>query len=265
VTFNAATLTGSVDPNGHSTSWYFQYGPTTSYGAQTPTRSAGSSGNRSVSEAIGGLTASRTYHFRLVATNSVGTSYGADTVFTTAGLPIVVAASTGTVVANRVVRLSGKVASGRADETITVFAQRFASGSFVALATVLTDAGGTWSLAVRPAIQTTYKGVWNGVSSATVTVGVRPAVSLRSLGQLRFRTHVTAARALNGRVVQLQRRLAGGGWTTIARARLNRLGNATFQPKLRKGRATLRVAIGVNQAGGGYLAGFSRRISVRIR
>ena len=24
---NGATLTGSVDPNGHSTQWYFQYGP----------------------------------------------------------------------------------------------------------------------------------------------------------------------------------------------------------------------------------------------
>ena len=62
VSFNAATLTGSVDPNGHAASWYFQYGPTTSYGLQTPTRSAPSGGARAVSEAIGGLTPGKPYY-----------------------------------------------------------------------------------------------------------------------------------------------------------------------------------------------------------
>src|SRR6266545_4680721 len=67
VTSNTATLTGSVDPNGHAATWYFQYGLTASYGLQTPTRSASSGGARSVSEALGSLTPAKTYHFRLVA------------------------------------------------------------------------------------------------------------------------------------------------------------------------------------------------------
>ena len=39
----SATLTGSVDPRGRSTSWYFEFGTTTGYGSKTPTASLGSS------------------------------------------------------------------------------------------------------------------------------------------------------------------------------------------------------------------------------
>jgi len=219
VSSTGATLTGSVDPNGHTASWYFQYGPTTSYGQLTPTRSASAAGVRSVSETIGSLTPGKTYHFRLVATNSVGPSYGADVTLTTAGPAVTLATSTGTVISGRAVTLSGKVASGRADETVAVFAQRFANGSFTALATVLTDAGGSWSLTVRPKIGTTYKGVWNGSTSSTVSVAVRPAVTLRPLPRLRFATRVLAAHSFAGRTVQLQRHLLDGRWKTIARAR----------------------------------------------
>jgi hypothetical protein len=263
VTSNSATLTGSVDPNGHATTWYFQYGLTASYGLQTPTRSAGSGGARSVSEAIGSLTPAKTYHFRLVAINSIGPSYGADTTLTTAGPAVTLATSTGTVIARGSVTLSGKVLSGRPDETVALFAQRFASGSFTALVTVLTDAGGTWSLTVKPMIRTTYKAVWNGLTSSTVTVAVRPAVTLRALTRQRFATRVIAGRSFAGRVVQLQRHLLDGRWLTIARARLDGRSAAVFHPTLRRGRSTLRVAISVNQAGAGYLAGFSSWLSVR--
>jgi hypothetical protein len=146
-----------------------------------------------------------------------------------------------------------------------LFAQRFGSGSFTAIATVLTDSGGTWRLVVRPAIGTTYKGIWNGQTSSTATVAVRPAVTLRALPRLRFSTHVAAARSFAGRTVQLQRHLLSGRWLTIARARLNSNSTAVFHPKLKRGRWTLRVAISVNQAGGGYLAGFSAWVTIRRR
>jgi hypothetical protein len=96
-----------------------------------------------------------------------------------------------------------------------------------------------------------------------VTVDVRPAVSLRELPRLRFATHVTGVRSFAGRIVQLQRHLLNGSWVTVARARLNRSSNATFHPKLRRGRSTLRVAIDARQAGSGYLTGFSRWVSIR--
>jgi hypothetical protein len=260
------TLTGSVDSRGHSTSWFFEYGLKTSYGSHTPTRSqSATAGARSISEAIAGLSAGLTYHYRLVARNGAGTSFGADAVFTTTGPAVTVAASTTTVASRVPVTLSGKVSNGQPNESVTVYAQQFGLGSFAVVNTVLTAVGGTWSLIVRPTIGTTYKAAWNGSTTSTVSVAVRPAVSIRRLTRLRIATHVAARRSFAGRTVQLQRLLPDGRWRTIARVGLNGSSSAIFHPKLRRGRWTLRVAMSVNQAGAGYLAGFSRAISVRKR
>src|SRR4029077_1912863 len=88
----SATLNGSVDPHGLTTTVYFQYGTTTSYGFTTASQSKTGNTYQSVSANISGLSASTTYHFRLVATNSAGTTYGSDLTFTTlsaTGVPLV--------------------------------------------------------------------------------------------------------------------------------------------------------------------------------
>jgi hypothetical protein len=263
ITSSTATLNAALDSRGHTTTWYFDYGTTTAYGLKTTAHSQGSNaGARAVSDGIGGLSPGTVYHFRLVATNSSGTTLGPDTAFTTAGPAVTVAASVQAVGFRRVVTLRGRIASGKPNDNVDVFAQRFGDGSFERIATVLTDATGTWSLNVRPVIATTYKAIWNGQNSTTVTIGVRPAVSIRAVSRHRIATHVAAARSFRGRVVQLQRRLAGGAWKTIARRRLNSGSSTVFTPSLRRGRSTLRIAVSVNQAGGGYLAGFSRAITV---
>ncbi|MGD9732942.1 MAG: DUF1566 domain-containing protein [Desulfamplus sp.] len=88
ITSNFATFNGTINPNGLSTSCYFEYGTTTSYGSKTTSQIAGSgSTDSSVKADITGLTYSTTYHFRLVATNSVGTTNGSDMTFTTAANP----------------------------------------------------------------------------------------------------------------------------------------------------------------------------------
>jgi hypothetical protein len=79
-----STLNGTVNPNGATTKYYFEYGETTSYGKTTAQESAGAgTANLAESKAVTGLAASKTYHFRVVATNSNGTTDGADEVFTT--------------------------------------------------------------------------------------------------------------------------------------------------------------------------------------
>jgi len=86
VTSTSATLNGTVNPNGASTTYYFQYGTTTSYGSNTSSTSAGSgSSGVSASASVSGLSSNTTYHYRLVASNSAGTSYGGDRTFTTIG------------------------------------------------------------------------------------------------------------------------------------------------------------------------------------
>jgi parallel beta-helix repeat protein len=87
VTSTGATLNGNVNPEGLATTYQFEYGTTTGYGTTIPT-TAGSagSGTSAVSESASptGLTASTTYHYRLNATNSAGTTHGGDQTFTTA-------------------------------------------------------------------------------------------------------------------------------------------------------------------------------------
>lgn len=88
VSGSGATLNGSLNPNGQSTSYSFQYGTSTAYGANTTSTSAGSgSSAMTVSTDISGLAESTTYHFRIVATNSSGTTYGADETLTTLSPP----------------------------------------------------------------------------------------------------------------------------------------------------------------------------------
>ena len=89
----SATLNGSVDPHGLITTVYFEYGTTTSYGLTTAIQSRTGNTYQNVAANIGGLAASTTYHFRIVATNSVGTRHGADRIFTTlapTGFPVVI-------------------------------------------------------------------------------------------------------------------------------------------------------------------------------
>src|SRR5207248_6428799 len=79
----SATLNGSVDPHGLSTAVHFEYGTTTSYGLNTPVQTKSGNIYQSVSADISGLAASTMFHFRIVATNSAGTTYGSDKTFTT--------------------------------------------------------------------------------------------------------------------------------------------------------------------------------------
>jgi hypothetical protein len=84
----AATLNGSVQPNGQLTVYSFEYGPTSAYGSQTMVAFAGSSvAPVAVSAALSGLAPNTPYHYRLTATNPSDTTAGADRTFTTAAAP----------------------------------------------------------------------------------------------------------------------------------------------------------------------------------
>jgi subtilisin family serine protease len=88
VSAGGARLTGQVSGRAQRTSTYFEWGTTTAYGEQTATRSAGAiSGAHPVADAVGGLAPGTTYHYRLVAADAGGISFGPDAAFTTAGGP----------------------------------------------------------------------------------------------------------------------------------------------------------------------------------
>jgi hypothetical protein len=84
-----ATLKGGVIPHGVETGYFFQYGTTTAYGAQTPTAPAGNgTAEVKVSQPITGLAPGTTYHYRIVATSAAGTTDGQDAYFTTKTIPL---------------------------------------------------------------------------------------------------------------------------------------------------------------------------------
>ena len=84
-----AALGGGVYPNGLDTTYYWQYGTTTSYGAQTGPIDVGA-GQAPVAAtgALSGLAPGTVYHYRLVAQNGRGVAYGYDSELTTEPAPV---------------------------------------------------------------------------------------------------------------------------------------------------------------------------------
>ena len=88
VTTKKATLTGTINPHGTASTYHFNYGPSTAYGASTPELSGGSgSGDQIVTEHISGLSPSTTYHVQVIATSNGISRSGADGTFTTPPAP----------------------------------------------------------------------------------------------------------------------------------------------------------------------------------
>jgi PKD repeat protein len=80
-----ATIAGGIYRNGLDTTWWIQYGTTNAYGSQTAPADIGAgSAPDAVTGSLSQLTPATTYHYRLVAKNSLGTTYGYDYTFTTA-------------------------------------------------------------------------------------------------------------------------------------------------------------------------------------
>lgn len=85
--FLTATLYGSVQANNIATTAYFEYGTNTSYGIKIDAKENPFTGvdlrSSLISADIKGLSKGTIYHFRVVAKNSGGISYGNDRVFST--------------------------------------------------------------------------------------------------------------------------------------------------------------------------------------
>jgi len=92
ITPSAATLNGTVNPNGSASTARFEYGLTVAYGSLAGVTLLPDYGAtvQDVSASLSGLQYGTTYHYRLTATNNGGTSPGDDMTFVTAKtLPVI--------------------------------------------------------------------------------------------------------------------------------------------------------------------------------
>lgn len=278
-TYSSATLTGSVNPHGSETSYYFQYGTTGAYGAQTQTVALGAGTTSTpVSQAVAGLQTGVGYHYRLVAVSAAGTALGRDRVFSTKSVALKIELPKAERVAEygRSFAISGQVTgTGAAGRQLALQVNQFPFlAGFASLgAPVAADGEGRFSFRLSGLSQNTQVRVStldpSPVRSAVVTVKVAPIVVLharatRRRGYVRFYGSVTPAGAAGSVALQLLR--AGRGPHTLAGVGL---GKAKGGSPARFS-AVVFVAHGLGgtyrayvASGARYAAGSSRGVFVR--
>ena len=160
--------------------------------------------------------------------------------------------------------VSGQVSSQKSGEKVTVYAQPLGQLSPVLIATLLTGTNGVWDTVVNPLWLTSYQAHWKSTVSSTVGIAVRPKIAF-SVSKRYGAVKVKAARSMAGRKVLLQRFTRFHQWITFKRIILGRNSGKVFRLRLKRGRWTLRVFMSYNQAGLGYLDGYSRTLVVRRR
>ncbi len=168
--------------------------------------------------------------------------------------------------------VSGNLSSQTAGETVSVLAQPCGQTTPAKVASATTAAGGAFSFAAQPSVNTTYGASYRSVNSPTTQVNVRPRISLTKTALNRYRVRVTAAQSFKGRFVALQRynstlvrwvfvrsvalRVAVPVASTLPGTMTT---SSTFTAKLRRG-LRLRLVMSKAQVGGCYIAGTSNTI-----
>ena len=164
----------------------------------------------------------------------------------------------------RTTELSGKTSSGNAGDSVVVTSRPFGASSVQQVATVTTGAGGDFSLSVKPTIETVYTATWKSASSQSITVQVRPKVTLTRFNRTRLFAKVSSSISYAGHYVFLQRRTSVG-WITKGRLLLGASSGRLFKAPHVRGTRIYRVYLNLGQAGNGYLDSWSNAVRVHFR
>jgi hypothetical protein len=271
---NSATLTGSVNPNERATTYFFEYGTTTLYGAQTPTRSLpAANSRRNVAEDIAGLSPATRYHYRLVAHNARGTTRGPDRTFRTQRQPLglAVTATPNPVSPGGSTTIAGTLSgTGNANRQVVLQANPWPyTQGFVPVAdTHLTNEQGGFAFPVLGITTTTqYRIVLPNnpnVEPVIAGVGVAPRVgaSVKRVSRNRYRFRGKIRPAQDGTQIAIQK-LRDGQWVTVSGtvARHSSSGASRYSKRVRLRRGgTFRVWVGSQ---GAYVPGASKNLRVR--
>lgn len=156
---SGATLNGTVNANGSATTVTFEYGLDTAYGQtrtadQNPLSGATAT---AVSVTIEELTPGTTFHFRVVAVNVSGTTYGDDLAFATAAAAPTVVTLAPSGVTSTGATLNGTVNAQNSATTVT-----FEYGATTAYGTTVTAAESPVSGLLSTAVSAAIAGLTGG-------------------------------------------------------------------------------------------------------
>jgi hypothetical protein len=280
LTPSTASLLGKVNPNGAATSYAFQYGPTSLYGAtSTPTAVGGGARIVNVVADIAGLAPATIYHYRLIARNVKGTATGVDRVFKTRNQPLGLSftAAPNPVPFGKPVLLAGVLTgTGNAGRPVVLQSNPFpyVQGFTNTTNALLTGAQGEFSFTLLSVpLNTQYRVVIPTrpeIASPIVFVGVAPKIStsvtathVRKHQRVRFTGTVTPGQG--GERIAIQR-LKGTAWVTLA-------GSVTHRASATSSRYSKRIRISrggsyrvfVALADGRFVSNSGRTVRIHLR
>ncbi|MEA2385435.1 MAG: hypothetical protein QOH72_5406 [Solirubrobacteraceae bacterium] len=275
-----ATLRGTINPRGLATTYFFQYGPTTAYGARTAVAAAGAgAAGVTVTAAAGALVPATTYHLRLVAQNASGASATPDRTFRTPAqaLSIALVATPNPVPFGSIFSITGTATGAAAAGRPVQIQQRpfpFAGGFANVGPVRTTDASGHVGVAMLSLPFTTqFRAVVTdrpGVVSPVLAVGALPIVAtrvsstrVRRGGRVHFSGTVRPSEPGRGIAIQKRR---NGRWITVA-GTVERASGATVASygktvRVRRG-GVFRVFLGTGSGATVPTAARTIRISTR--
>lgn len=163
-----------------------------------------------------------------------------------------------TIVYGNPVTLTGFLPDAEGPEPVTILARAHGSDCFCPVARIMSNEEGAFVFTAKPSISTEYQVSRRGVATAALRVDVRPRLTFAIVSAQRgiFLAKAEARRPLAGKMLYLQRR-ARGRWVVVKRVRLGRGAVARFHAELPVGSWELRLFMPKDQAGPGYVAGFS--------
>jgi len=165
--------------------------------------------------------------------------------------------------------LSGAVSSLAAGETVNLDAKQCGATTFTRLVSVKSTANGAWSAPAKPLMNTVFRANWKNANSAEVTQSVAPLLTLKRVRAGRYTAAATAAQALTGKRLVVQRYVKSRGtWKAVKQVTLSTSKpgvaptvrtSAAFGLRVRRG-TKLRALLSAAQAGPCYAAARSAAI-----
>jgi len=150
--------------------------------------------------------------------------------------------------------LGGTLSTQQAGEKVELLAQPCGQSNSHVVATLTTTAGGEFTTGLQPTMNTIYQARHKpkgaaAILSSSVTVKVRPKLSLAKVARGKFSVKVSAADSFVGKVVVFQRYVKSRRkWVTVKNVTLRTaVGSSVPLPGTMVSSATFRVKIKLHQ------------------